>query len=101
MKYTCPVCGYDHLRYPPANHTICPSCGTQFEYHDCTYSHETLRHRWIEAGARWHSRRLAPPSCWSAVEQLRHIGYEATESDLRAIASADKEELKVGTSPAE
>ena len=27
--YTCPVCGYAALKYPPEDFTICPSCGSR------------------------------------------------------------------------
>lgn len=59
--YTCPVCDYDKLKRPPEGDTICPSCGTQFGYHDFTLSHAELRERWIKSGRVWHSKRITAP----------------------------------------
>ena len=64
--YTCSVCGYDSLRYPPENFIICPCCGTQFELHDAVRSHEELRRQWVAARDKWHSRAI-PPLRWSFV----------------------------------
>lgn len=47
MKYKCPVCDYDELSRPPANHMICPRCKTQFGYDDFWETHEALRKKWI------------------------------------------------------
>ena len=48
--YTCPVCGYDRLEYPPTRHNICTRCGTQFDLDDVVATHAELRLRWINAG---------------------------------------------------
>ena len=82
---TCPVCGYNELEYPPADNNICPSCGTEFDYHDHRYSHPQLRQRWIENGAHWWDLDTPKPLHWDPIAQLRNIGYEATESDRAVI----------------
>ena len=74
MTYTCPVCGYPELEDPPENHEICPSCGTQFGYHDFTRSHAELRARWLERGAAWHSRVDPPPPNRNPYQQLFEAG---------------------------
>ena len=84
--YTCPVCGYGRLEYPPANYSICPCCATEFDYHDFSFSHAELRQRWISAGAQWWDLDTPKPPFWSAEDQLRNIGYELTDSDQMAIA---------------
>jgi hypothetical protein len=88
MTYTCPVCGYDKLDEAPDNWNICDCCGTEFGYHDATASFADLRQKWIAAGANWWFEESGPPAYWSPVAQLRNIGYECTDSDLRAIAEA-------------
>ena len=75
MTYTCPVCGYAALKYPPKDYTICPSCGTEFGYTDFATTHEELRNQWIASGARWHNRRTPPPPNWDPFEQLVQAGY--------------------------
>lgn len=65
MTYCCPVCGYDQLRSAPANHMICPCCGTQFGYDDYAESHSALRQNWMSAGCKWFSRQTPPPANWS------------------------------------
>ncbi len=73
MKYTCPVCGYGDLRYPPADYTICPSCGTEFGNTDFEYTWEELRNMWIRGGYQWHSRVVHRPRDWNPMKQLEHI----------------------------
>lgn len=85
MTYLCPVCGYDQLREPPQDHSICPSCGTHFGYDDFTTSHQELRRRWIAAGARWWSSATPPPPGWSAREQLRRAGHAADEAPVSGL----------------
>jgi hypothetical protein len=81
QTYTCPVCGFDNLSKPPRNEKgggsfeICPSCGTEFGYHDSTRSDSELRHRWLKAGARWHSKSRQPPQDWDPYKQLRRAGF--------------------------
>lgn len=73
--HTCPVCGYPGLRRPPADHLICPSCGTQFGYDDAgpgsvESMREKLRGRWIRNGAHWYSQSTQAPPYWNAWQQL-------------------------------
>lgn len=74
MAYTCPVCGYPNLRYPPADYVICPSCGTEFEYHDALRSHEALRQQWVNRLAPWHSSVIPKPVDWNPYFQLISAG---------------------------
>lgn len=69
--YTCPVCGYNYLKAPPQEGTICPSCGTQFGYHDFSFSHSELRQRWLANGAQWWSRNTPPPVGWDPHAQVQ------------------------------
>jgi hypothetical protein len=75
--FTCPVCGYDDPKLPQIGaewrDEICPSCGTQFGYDDASTSHEDLRQRWLNAGARWSSRNPAPAN-FNGLDQLRKAG---------------------------
>src|ERR1022692_202917 len=73
-RYNCPVCGFDKLHRPPKNHAICPCCGTEFDYHDCTVGHLELRKRWISNGADWHSSVTPSPPGWNQLEQLWRAG---------------------------
>ena len=79
-KYICPVCGFDGLAEPAYDETgspsfeICPSCGTEFGYHDATQSHEDLRKAWISHGAAWKSEVIPPPKGWDPFEQLKKAG---------------------------
>lgn len=80
MSYLCPVCGYPELARPPLDDTICPCCGTHFGYHDFSFTHDELRARWIERGARWFSRTQPAPSLWNPFVQLaaaRMASFEA------------------------
>jgi len=86
--HTCPVCGYDQLEYAPADFNICPSCGTEFGYHDANFTHAQIRQRWLAAGAQWWDRDTPPPPNWSPMAQLRNIGYELTAADVQAIGVA-------------
>lgn len=70
MTYTCPVCFYPRLLKPPADEYICPCCGTEFGYDDYAASHEELRRRWVECGARWFSQNTAPPQGWNPLMQM-------------------------------
>ncbi len=68
--YVCLVCGYDQLRDPPEDYTICPCCGTEFEFDDSFSSHFELRNAWINSGARWWSRLDLPPENWDPYLQV-------------------------------
>jgi hypothetical protein len=80
MKYKCPVCGFDQLSSPPMNHVMCPCCGTEFGYHDCTRSHLELMNRWLAKGAPWFSKSIAPPAGWSWFNQLVSSGLIVVET---------------------
>src|SRR5262245_31580188 len=73
MKFLCPVCGYPELALPPTDFTICPSCGTEFGNDDFTVSVETLRTRWLTAGAPWWSEYDAKPSNWNPWLQVLKV----------------------------
>jgi hypothetical protein len=72
--YTCPVCGYQNLPFPPLDYEICPSCGTEFEYHDARRTHAQLREAWVRAGALWHSLSTPEPYGWNPWLQLVSAG---------------------------
>ena len=91
MKNTCPVCGYDNLRCPVADYSICPCCHTEFGVSDYSWSHDVLRRIWLERGANWGSKRVAEPPDWSPAEQLSNIGYKCTDADLINIAKSRNE----------
>lgn len=78
--YTCPVCGYPRLEEPPEEHTICPSCGTQFGYSDegplsKAVMHAELRRYWIAHSAEWTSMVIPKPSDWNGYNQIIQAGY--------------------------
>lgn len=78
--YRCTVCGFDGLKRFPADHVICPCCGTQFGYTDAgplaeAEMHALLRERWISSGSRWYSRVIHPPQDWDPLEQLNAAGF--------------------------
>lgn len=89
MKNVCPVCGYDALRRPPTDYSICPCCRTEYGVSDYSWSHAELRHIWIEHGAIWGSKRVAEPVGWNPVQQLENIGYSCTDADLKRLECAE------------
>ncbi len=82
MNNLCLVCGYD-FGEQVQDSMICVCCGTQFGHHDSLFSHTELRNRWLDGGAKWHSRRILPPAGWSPAGQLRAIGSEHTVAGLQ------------------
>jgi|HubBroStandDraft_4_1064222.scaffolds.fasta_scaffold111671_1 hypothetical protein len=76
MFYQCPVCAYPELESPPIDYTICPSCGTEFEYHDARRTHHELRKIWIREGMHWHSTVDLPHRGWTGWMQLLKAGGE-------------------------
>lgn len=82
--YTCPVCGYDHLRRPPENFIICPSCGTEFGYSDSNVTNDLLRAEWLLRGAPWHSAVTPPPMGWNASRQLAKLN----EAEIKLVSEA-------------
>lgn len=83
MTYTCPVCGYSELDEPPANFSICASCGTEFGYHDSRKSHAKLRAEWLYAGAKWFDTCLGMPEGWGPIAQLERAGL--FEKNVRVV----------------
>ena len=80
MSYPCPVCGYG-MEEPPANHNICPCCGTEFGYHDSGRTFDELRSVWIERGARWWSPADSQPYGWNPLTQLLQAGLNFRLTD--------------------
>jgi hypothetical protein len=80
--FTCPVCGYNQLQYPPTNENICPSCYTEFGYDDATRSYAELRAEWLANGAHWEGANvMQPPQGWNAYEQLANLEPERATSE--------------------
>lgn len=81
LSNVCPVCGYPSLEEPSYDETgspsyeICPSCGTEFGYHDAMRSHAELRAIWREAGYPWRDAE-PPPKDWDPLNQLRVAGLD-------------------------
>jgi len=75
MNYPCLVCGYRFLPRRAQDDLICPSCGTQFGYTDCSVSHRDLRNEWIGRGAKWHSHHIQAPTGWNGIVQLLNAGF--------------------------
>lgn len=73
MRYTCPVCLFAELPYPPKDYHICPCCSTEFGNDDVDFSHEQLRGMWIASGASWFFSK--PPANWNPWVQLIAGGY--------------------------
>ena len=95
MTYTCPVCGFQNLPYPPLDYEICPSCGTEFEYDDARRRHVELRERWVHDGAPWHSIRIPKPYAWNAWVQLLNAGFgESVPLDVSTSFSGSFQETE-------
>jgi hypothetical protein len=90
MPFTCPVCGYDQLRRPPAEFLICSSCGTEFGLDDSDpYSppaavYERLREAWIGRGMPWFSQATPQPADWDPYAQLLAADLIEAHADLSA-----------------
>ena len=98
--YQCPVCGYG-MEDEPCNFNICPSCGTEFGYHDANVPVRTLRASWLRNGAQWWSTTDSEPAGWDPYAQVSNLlsqgsvwqsqmasaGNEAAESRLSKMAS--------------
>ncbi|RDV37850.1 hypothetical protein DV096_12105 [Bradymonadaceae bacterium TMQ3] len=55
---------------------ICPCCGTEFGYEDCTLKATRInRARWLEKGAPWFEVEKRPDD-WDVNEQLSKIPAE-------------------------
>jgi hypothetical protein len=70
--YLCPVCGYG-MAEEPSNFNICPSCGTEFGYHDANVSINTLRATWLRNGAKWWSSTDVEPNGWDPYSQVSNL----------------------------
>src|SRR5713226_918533 len=75
MRYTCPVCFFSKLPYPPCDYHICPCCSTEFGNDDADFSHEQLREMWIAGGANWFFGRA--PEGWNPWMQLLKAGLSS------------------------
>lgn len=73
IRFICPVCGYDRLPGPAEDYLICPSCGTEFGNDDFEYSHDELRSRWLDDGARWWSKTTPAPPAWDPIGQVMRV----------------------------
>lgn len=75
----CRVCGYE-LSFSPWGEDgesptwdICPCCGTEFGYEDCTRaSARKKREKWISSGKKWFKEREKPTD-WNYEEQSINI----------------------------
>ncbi|MBB3644210.1 putative amidophosphoribosyltransferase [Rhizobium sp. BK619] len=75
----CRVCGYE-LSAPPwgddgnsPTWEICPCCGTEFGYEDCTpASARNKRQQWISGGMKWFNQKEKPEN-WSFEEQVMNV----------------------------
>lgn len=93
MTDLCPVCGYTELAEPPDNWSICPCCGTEFEYDDFDTDFSELRTRWLAAGAPWFDDQTPIPYGWDAFAQLAAAGF--IRSTARQ-SGEDVEEVDLG-----
>ena len=73
MRYSCPVCAFPRLPYPPTDYHICPCCGTEFGNDDAEFTHQQLREMWLAGGAYWFFGR--PPERWNPWMQLIEGGH--------------------------
>jgi hypothetical protein len=83
------------MEFPPQDFTICPSCGTEFGYHDASRTFLELRNSWIVNGMRWHSRAIPSPLNWSAVAQLLSAGMLAVVSKPVSETSRNETRLDI------
>lgn len=65
-SYTCPVCRYSNLEFPPEDFNICPCCGTEFGNDDFDMTHEQLLAEWVKSGCIWWSKYEEPPEGWES-----------------------------------
>jgi len=75
MNYTCPVCAFTAMPYPPAPYNICPCCGTEFGVDDRLQLPPQLRQAWIKAKMPWFDDITSPPIGWSPAWQLILGGF--------------------------
>jgi len=72
--YTCPVCAYTELEFPPQDFSICACCGTEFGYDDRALSHHELTEKWVALGCLWFDSEEQKPFGWNAYLQLLNGG---------------------------
>ena len=75
-NYTCPVCAYSALPYPPERDEICLCCGTHFGYDDAGTTHRELRNNWLRMGGHWFSPVDPAPESWNAWHQLSLADFD-------------------------
>ena len=52
---------------------ICPCCGTEFGYEDCTvFAAKKQRAKWMEDGAQWTAHNEKPAN-WKLEDQIKNI----------------------------
>jgi len=78
--YSCPVCGFSEMPYPPIDYNICPCCGTEFGLDDAETNHAELRTAWLRRGAPWFSDELPPAPTWNPYVQLAMADLEFDRS---------------------
>lgn len=78
----CRVCGLGFLESPwgqdgqTPSWEVCPCCGTEFGYEDCTLiGVRSQRNRWLASGAKWVDKTKAPDD-WSLEKQIAAIPVE-------------------------
>ncbi len=77
--YSCPVCQFDRLPFPPDDYRICPCCGTEFGIDDAAPTaaevrarRQLLGRRWLaQGGAFWSSS--GPPDRWDRDAQIGRL----------------------------
>jgi len=73
---------------PAADFRICPSCGTEFGYHDAGRGYDELRSLWLQGGAVWWSRNRPEPPFWNGIAQLLSAGYIAVFSEAASLSQS-------------
>lgn len=75
----CRVCGFDLLEPPwgedghSPTFNICPCCGAEFGYHDCTeIAVQIHREKWMSNGMKWFENKCRPED-WEPQIQLKNI----------------------------
>lgn len=77
--YRCRVCGMPQDEPPwgedgrTPSFDICPCCGAEFGYEDCTPAAiRRYRGEWVAAGMKWFEPKQKPQT-WNAEEQIAQI----------------------------
>lgn len=86
--FTCPVCFFDKMAYPPREYNICECCGTEFENDDEYQTHEELRADWEAKGGAWFFEN--PPRNWNPWIQLYQANALVIQSTnfVQAVANS-------------